>query len=109
MARGQSKPPAPQTLLEATVWLYADGAEEPTPTKCIIGARERIEASRHYDEPIAERFARGDEEAMAYTAWLAMKRWRGYTADFDTFVDQLAEVSVPDDEDDQEADAAGRS
>lgn len=105
MARGQTKP-APQTLLKASVWLYPtlDDGAEPEPTEVVIGARERIEASRHFEEPVAERFQRGDEEAIAYTAWLAMKRWRHYEPDFETFIEHLAEVSVGDEEDD----AAGR-
>jgi hypothetical protein len=93
----------PKTALPVDVYLDGDVHHQ-----IIVGARERIETSRHFNKPIAELLGDGNEEALAYLAWLACRRNTGMDVPdkFDEFVKVLiaVEPDLPDDEDGNDAD-----
>lgn len=85
----------PKTAMTFDVYLWNDDApDDPHHHRVVTGVRERLRAKMHFKKPIDQVLTEGNEEGMAYLAYLGCQRYGiiEESQSFETFVDSLFAV-----------------
>lgn len=102
--------PAPKSLMILDVWIAAGPELEHHTVR--VGVSERIKASRHFDKSVTKLLRdEQSEEALAYLAWVGLRRDDAWTGTFEQFAELVAAIDPPEDDDDEDTgggDQAGR-